>query len=55
VSESRRNRRKTSKGKHKSKSGISRKDKIIGIFAISILFIIAAMAAYYYSLSKTSH
>lgn len=52
MSESRRNRRKTERNKHQPKKDISRKDKIIGVLALIAIFIIAAIAAYYYSLSK---
>lgn len=52
MSESRRNRRKAERNKHGYKNNVSRKDKIIGVLAIIIVFIIAAIAAYYYSLSK---
>lgn len=52
MSESRRNRRKTERNKHQSKNEISRRDKIIAVLAIIAIFIIAAIAAYYYSLSK---
>lgn len=52
MSESRRNRRKIERNKHRTKSDISRKDKLIGILAIIIIFIVAVIAAYYYSLSK---
>jgi len=53
VSESRRHRRKDEKNKREVKSNISRKDKIIALIAITILFILAVVAAYYYSLSKS--
>lgn len=52
MSESRRNRRKAARNKHQYKNNISRKDKIIGVLAIIVIFIIAVIAAYYYSLSK---
>ena len=52
MSESRRNRRKAERNKRIYKNHISRKDKIIGVLAIIIVFLIAAIAAYYYSLSK---
>lgn len=52
MSESRRNRRKSEKNKRQVKSDISRKDKIIAFIAIVIIFILAASAAYYYSLSR---
>ena len=52
MSESRRNRRKAERNKRIYKNNISRKDKIIGVLAIIIVFLIAAIAAYYYSLSK---
>jgi|TARA_R110001606_G_scaffold86724_3_gene196237 cell division protein FtsL len=53
MSESRRNRRKSEKNKRQVKSDISRKDKIIAFIAIVIIFILAVVAAYYYSLSKS--
>ncbi|WP_162838817.1 hypothetical protein [Aquimarina longa] len=52
MSESRRNRRKSEKNKHQVKSNISRKDKIIAFIAMVIVFIVAVVAAYYYSLSR---
>lgn len=52
MSESRRNRRKAERNKHRTKNNITKKDRIIGILALIIIFIIAAIAAYYYSLSK---
>ena len=52
MSESRRNRRKAERNKRIYKNNISRKDKIIGVLAIIIVFLIAAITAYYYSLSK---
>ena len=46
------NRRKSERNKHRPKSDIARKDKIIGLLCILIIFILAAVIAYYYSLSK---
>ena len=53
MSESRRNRRKSEKNKCQGKNDISRKDKIIAFIAIVIIFILAVVTAYYYSLSKS--
>lgn len=52
MSESRRNRRKNEKIKHQPKSDISKKDKIIAVFVMILIFIVAAIAAIYYSLDK---
>ena len=52
MSESRINRRKAERNKRIYKNKISRKDKIIGVVASIIVCLIAAIAAYYYSLSK---
>ena len=52
MSESRRNRRKNDRKKHQPKSDISRKDKIIALIAMILIFAVAAIAAVYYSLSK---
>jgi cell division septal protein FtsQ len=52
MSESRRNRRKRERNKRRPKSDITRKDKFLGLLFIVILFILATIAAYYYSLSK---
>ncbi len=52
MSDNRRNRRKSERNKHRPKSDIARKDKIIGLLCILIIFILAAVIAYYYSLSK---
>ncbi len=52
MSESRRNRRKRERNKRRPKSDITRKDKFLGLLFIIILFILATIAAYYYSLSK---
>jgi len=53
MSESRRNRRKNDRKKHQPKSDISRKDKIIALVVIVLIFVIAAIAAVYYSLHKS--
>lgn len=52
MSENRRNRRKDKNIRYQKKNNISRKDKIIGVLTIIIIFILATVAAYYYSLSK---
>ena len=52
IRENRKNRRKAQRNKDLYKNNITRKDKIIGILAIVAIFIVAAIAAYYYSLSK---
>ncbi|NLP58955.1 hypothetical protein [Lutibacter sp. B1] len=41
------------KNKHQHKSDISKKDKIIAFVVIVLIFVIAAIAAVYYSLSKS--
>tara|TARA_Y100000034_G_scaffold49092_1_gene60694 strand:+ start:3456 stop:3626 length:171 start_codon:yes stop_codon:yes gene_type:complete len=46
--------RKVKRKKVAKRNTISRKDEIIGILAIALVFIVAAIAAYYYSLSKVS-
>lgn len=51
--ESRRNRRKNQKNKHHVKSDISRKDKIVALIALGIIFLAAAITAIYYSLNKS--
>lgn len=53
MSESRRNRRKNDRKKHQPKSDISRKDKIIALVMIVLIFVVAAIAAVYYSLYKS--
>ena len=63
MSESRRNRRKNERKKHQPKSNITKKDKIIAFakpnqpernpFVIVLIFVIAAIAAVYYSLHKS--
>ena len=52
MSESRRNRRKIDKIKHQPKSDISKKDKIIAVIVMILIFIVAAIAAIYYSLDR---
>jgi cell division protein FtsL len=53
MSEYKRNRRKNKKERIKKKNDISRKDKILGIIAIVITFLVSAIAAIYFSLSRS--
>ena len=52
MSESRRNRRKNEKIKHQPKSDISKKDKIIALIVIVLIFVAATIATIYYSLGR---
>lgn len=52
MSALRRNRRKNEKIKHQPKSNISKKDKIIAVIVMILIFIVTALAAIYYSLHK---
>tara|TARA_R110000744_G_scaffold231639_1_gene349787 strand:- start:1331 stop:1507 length:177 start_codon:yes stop_codon:yes gene_type:complete len=53
MSESRRNKRKNKKIEHQPKSDISRKDKFIALVVMVLIFVVAAIAAIYYSLYKS--
>ncbi len=53
MSESRRNRRKNNQIEHQPKSDISKKDKTIAFLVIVLIFVVAAIAAVYYSLYKS--
>ncbi|MGI9526354.1 MAG: hypothetical protein ACR2MS_04500 [Weeksellaceae bacterium] len=53
MSESGRNRRKNERKEHQPKSDISKKDKIIAFVVIVLIFVVAAIAAVYYSLYKS--
>jgi hypothetical protein len=48
----RRNRRKSERNKHQPKSDITKKDRFIGLLSIIIIIVLAAVTAYFYSLSK---
>lgn len=52
MSESRRNKRKNKRNKHQPKSDISKKDKVIALIVMVLIFIAAAIGAIYYSLDK---
>ncbi|WP_417214431.1 hypothetical protein [Bizionia sp.] len=53
MSQGRRHRRKNEKIKHHPKSDITKKDKIIGLVVVVLIFIAAAIVAVYYSLSRS--
>ncbi|SFU47517.1 hypothetical protein SAMN05216480_104200 [Pustulibacterium marinum] len=49
MSENRRNRRKIERNKRMVKNVITVKDKVIGLFVMVLIFVIAVVAAYYFS------
>ena len=53
MSQGRIHRRKNEKIKHQPKSDITKKDKIIGLVVVVLIFIAAAIVAVYYSLSRS--
>jgi flagellar basal body-associated protein FliL len=53
MSESRRNRRTNKRSKPQPKSDISKKDKIIALIVMVLIFIVGAIAAFFYSLYKS--
>ena len=53
MSESKINKRKDKRNKYQPKSDISKKDKIIALIVMVLIFIVAAIAAVYYSLYKS--
>lgn len=52
MSESRRNRRKKQKSKKGAKSNITGKDKVFGILAVVVLFLLAGALVIFVALSK---
>jgi len=54
MSHKRRNRRKTQKKHTNSKNRVTTRDKVIGIIALIVVFIIAAILAIYLAISSSS-
>ena len=52
MRDSRRNRRKNKEIKHQPKSDITKRDKIIALILMALGFMVAAIAAVYYSLDR---